>query len=256
MPASLAVSLANVDRPLRPLLDVAAGWKVDGVVLDTRSQVRPDEFGQTARRQLRHTLSERRLRLAALAVPTRSGLADPDRLDARLGAILSAMQLAYDLGSLAVAVRVGVWPTEDDAAERLGRVIDELATASDRIGPRLTLMPSPGSLRPLSELVAELDAPLAVQLDPAAAVQGGEPLEASARSLAEAITHLRVRDAQRESGETVLGRGKVDWTTAAGLAADLPSLEWFVVDRTEGSQRSVDLETGLTFTRRVFLPPR
>ena len=256
MPASLAVSLAHVDRPLRPLLDVAAGWKVDGVVLDTRTQVRPDEFGQTARRQLRHTLSERQLRLAALHVPTRSGLSDPDRLDARLGAIVAAMQLAYDLGSLAVSVRLGTWPADEDATQRLARVIGELATASDKIGPRMTLMPSPGSLAPLGKLVAAIDAPLAVQLDPAAAVQGGEPLEASARGLAEAITHLRIRDAQRESGETVLGRGEVDWTIAAGLAADLPSLQWLVVDRTEGSQRSVDLETGLTFTRRVFLPPR
>ena len=252
MPTPLAVSLAQVDRPVRSLLDVAATWQVDGVQLDTRQQVRPDEFGQTARRQLRHALDERRLSLASLVVPTRSPLADASRLDERIAAVLAAMPLAWELGCASVTVRLGAWPGDEAGEERLRRVVAELAAASDRLGPRLTLLPSPGSVAKLAALVDAIEGPVAVQLDPAATVQGGESLDDAARSLADAITHLRLRDAQQDTGETVLGRGQVDWTLAAALSFELPSLRWLVVDRTEGSQRSVDLQNGVAFARRVF----
>ena len=254
MPARLAVSLANVDRPVRSLLDIAATWTLDGVTLDTR-QIAPADFGQTARRQLLHNIQERRLLLAMLIVPTRSPLAELSRLDARVGAVTAAMPLAWDLGCGAVGVRLGGWPADEVDQERLRRVVEELAAAADRFGPRLSLLPSPKALTPLAELLEQIDAPVAIQLDPAAAVQGGEPLERSARLLPEAITHFRLRDAQAETGETILGRGEVDWTLAAALAADLPLLKWLVVDRTEGSQRSVDLARGIEFARAVFQPP-
>ena len=256
MPTPLAVSLVDVDRPLRALLDLMATWKVDGVQLDTR-QVRPSEFGQTARRQLRHTLDERRLKLSGLFVPTRSPLADLSKLDARLGAITEAMPLAFELGSQAVVVRLGAWPGDDDSVERLGRVLRELAAASDRLGPMLTLIPPAGAIGPLAAMLAELNAPIGVQFDPAAAVFGGDEVSDALRSLAPDLVQLRLRDGQRHGGdsggqETVLGRGEVEWDELATLTADLPQLRWLVADRTVGGQRSVDLQNAVSYARQVF----
>ena len=266
---SVAVSLVDVDRPLRALLDWAARMRgpsevgddavrADGVQLDTVA-VRPEEFTGTARRQLRHTLDERSLRLSGLFVPTRRSLADPEQLDRRLGAIVTAMPLAYELGARAVVVRLGRWPSDEDGPQRLARVLKELAEAGDVHGTPPTLVPTPGTLAPLAGLLGELEAPVAVQFDPTAAVFADDPPADRLLSLAGSVTQLTLRDGRREGFgeaagvETVLGRGEVDWDVLAAVSHDVPALEWLVLERREGGQRSVDLTSGVSFARRVFM---
>ena len=259
MPTPIAASFVNVDRPLRGLLDLASTWQLDGVQLDTRHHVRPTDFGETARRQLRHYLSERRLKLSGLCVPTRSSLGELTHLDERLGAITAAMPLAFDLGCMAIVVRLGAWPDDEDGRQRLVRVLGELAEASNRFGPQLTVIPSAGSLEHLNEALTELAAPIAVQFDPTAPIFAGESVEAGLRSLHGEITQVRVRDGQRYGGEaggqeTTIGRGEVEWDLLAAMTADLPQLRWLVVERTEGTERAIDLQNGIAYTRSVFSP--
>ena len=267
----LSVSLTALPGPARRLLDAAVssiardpdaepGRKPDrpfeAVQLDARRQVRAEELGATARRELRHRMGERGLSLSGLLFPLRGPLADPERLDARIDALGQAMGLAFDLGCRAVVIPGGRLPDGPDA-ERLAEVLDVLARRGDRTGatPTLRLGPDAGGW---AELLGGVGgAPIDVQFDPAACVIAGQGVEASLRSLADRVSQLRLRDAaadSRGSGrETPLGRGEVDFDLLAGLSTELARPPALVVD--PGEATAADLRRGVAFARAVFAGP-
>ncbi|MBL8812109.1 MAG: sugar phosphate isomerase/epimerase [Planctomycetaceae bacterium] len=106
----LAVATEDFGQPLRQAIQLAAQNPVQGLRLNARTEVRAEEFGDTALRQLRHYVEEHQLRVAGLMYSTRHSLCDEEKLDQRLDGIRSAMSLVRRLGTSELLIRVGRVP--------------------------------------------------------------------------------------------------------------------------------------------------
>ncbi len=115
MALRLAVATEDFGQPLRQAILQAAQCPVQGLRLNARTEVRPDEFSDTALRQLKHTVEEHQLRVAGLMYSSRHSLLDPLHLDQRLDGIRAAMMLVRKLGTTELLVRVGRIPDPDQS---------------------------------------------------------------------------------------------------------------------------------------------
>ena len=113
MTLRLAVATEDFGQPLRQAILLAARNPVQGLRLNARTEVRPEEFSDTALRQLKHSVEEHQLRVAGLMYSSRHSLHDPQHLDQRLDGIRAAMMLVRKLGTTELLVRVGRIPDPD-----------------------------------------------------------------------------------------------------------------------------------------------
>lgn len=219
MPAPrLGVDLTNWPSPLKRVLPMVAELGAVGVVLDARGEIRPEQFGRTAVRQLRKMLEDLNLRVAAVRFRTRRGYATTEELDRRVHATKAAMELAYSLGASVVLGAIGsVPPPQSDARQLLVEVLTDLGLHGQRVGAMLAAETGEEGGQPLAGLLAELpDATLGVDFSPGQMVLGGqEPLPAL-ESLAAWILHVSATDATGRRGPnralpTLPGEGAVDW---------------------------------------------
>lgn len=267
----LSVSLTSLSDPLRRLLDVAVtsiardpaaqpGTRPDrpfeAVQLDGRRQARAEQLSATARRELRHRLSERDLSLSSLTFPLRASLAEAERLDERIDALREAMTLTYELGGRHTVVPGGRLPAEDSPeAARLAEVLAVLARHGERCGTLPTLRLGADAAAWAAWLDA-CDLPTPVQFDPASCVIGGQPVADAFAAVSERIVQVRVRDAVAESRgagrEVRVGRGEVDFDMLAALSTQLSRPPAIIVD--PGEATAADLRAAVAFARAVFAP--
>ena len=247
-----SVSLRSFGDRIRPALDWAGRQHARMIELDGRRQVRATDLGATARRQLRHLLSERSLSISGLEFPVRGSIADTDRLADRIEFAMQTMQLAHDLGTNALVVPFRVPAAEDH--ERTIDVLRNLAVHGDHVGCLLTIRSGDGSDQMLSLLrEASAAAPIAIQFDPVSCILGEQQIEAAFSGLADFIRQIRVCDAIRSSGsigrETAIGRGEVPFELLAAMAQQVP-IQAAVVSPEDTT--IAPLNDGLAYARAVF----
>src|SRR4051812_16299709 len=111
MPAlKIGIHLPSLKVPMQRALPLAARLGADGVEIDGRSGLKSGELTQTALRQLRKTLNDYRLRVAAIGYRTRRGYDVMQDLDARVNGTKEAMRMAHALGASVVVNHVGNIP--------------------------------------------------------------------------------------------------------------------------------------------------
>jgi len=115
MTLRLAVATEDFGQPLRQAIAQAAKNKVQGLRLNARTEIRQEEFSDTALRQLKHYVAEHQLKVAGLMYSSRHVLYDQQHLDQRLDGIRTAMTLVQKLGTSEVLVRVGRIPDPESA---------------------------------------------------------------------------------------------------------------------------------------------
>ena len=237
----IGLRLASLRQPLKQALHTAGTAGVCGVEVDARSEVRPAEMSRTAIRQLRKLLDDLRLRVCAIAFPTRRGYAAPEDLDRRVAATQEAMRLTHDLGARDVVLSVGsVPPQESEAYARLLDVLTALAGYSDRVGVRLALLTERENAADLSRLLQELpEGACGMALHPATLVrlEGSSPQWAE--NLARYVSYVYAADAVRESvggeREMELGRGSADIPHLLGTLEGFDYQGWVTIDRRESA---------------------
>jgi sugar phosphate isomerase/epimerase len=116
MALRFAVASEDFGTSLKRAINAAARAAVPGVRLNARTEVRPQEFSETALRQLLLYVQEHRMQVAGLMFSTRHALQDPLYLDQRLNGIRTAMPLARSLGTSEMIIRVGRIPDPDGEA--------------------------------------------------------------------------------------------------------------------------------------------
>ena len=115
MTLRLAVATEDFGQPLRQAIALAAKNKVQGLRLNARTEIRQEEFSDTALRQLKHYVAEYQLKVAGLMYSSRHVLYDQQHLDQRLDGIRTAMTMVQKLGTSEVLVRVGRIPDPESA---------------------------------------------------------------------------------------------------------------------------------------------
>jgi sugar phosphate isomerase/epimerase len=254
----VAIPTAVYRQPLRQAIQRAAAAGADGVQFDLRQEVTPAEFGETARQQLRHSLEELNLAVAACTFPTQGTLVDPDRLDARVAAIQRCLEFTRQLGADVLTVRLGPIPAADDAAarDRLLDVLNDLAASGNRVGARLAVSTLGNSAAALRELASHVDAgPFGLDFDPAGFIFAGESPPRALTTLHDLVAHVQIRDGLRtpEGGgvETAIGAGEVPWDELLATLAECESPPWLTVRRTGGDDPAADVARGVQYVRNV-----
>ena len=87
-------------------------------------------------------------------------------------------------------------------------------------------------------------------------MHGFDPLE-SARALRDKIVHTHARDCRRASAsraaqEVPLGAGDIDWLSYLETLEEIGYQGWLVIERESGDKRIEDIESGVSFSRRLI----
>lgn len=255
----LAVATQSFKQPLRQAIVTAAACGATGVQFDVRNELKQADYGDTARRQLQHELSERGLKIASLTFPTRHPLHAEEYLDARLAALREAMQFAALLKSPVLIVRAGRIPADAAAPDRqrLSEILNDFARFGNHLGVTLCLTPAaepPESLAALLEGIRS--GPLGVDFDPATCAIAGRSAVDDVRILRRFVSHVQGRDAIRDvdgtGQETVLGRGEVDWPNLLGTLTEIDYRGWLTIRRTSGDDPIADCTRAGQYIRNVL----
>ncbi|NOX52935.1 MAG: sugar phosphate isomerase/epimerase [Planctomycetes bacterium] len=254
----IAVATRILDKPLRQALLTVAQTGASGVQLDVRSEVPPAELSQTGRRQLVKQLRDLNLAVASVHVPTRRALSDEAFLEQRLELIRDAMQLAYDLKSGVVTVRMGALPdpTDSGPSTLLIEVLNDLARFGNRVGAVLAVLPASEEPDRLAQVLSHVkDGPIGLDFDPTVFVAARQAPGEAFRTLHEQIVHVQVRDAVRDLDgavrEVPVGRGDVAWDELLALLEEASYGGWLTVVRTSGEDRAGDAARAVQYLRNV-----
>lgn len=256
----LSVTTSDFPMDLRGSLHQAMILGAQGVQLDLRNELNVRDYGETARRQLLHYLAERNLEAASAVFPLRSPLADPDHLDERTQAVKQALVFAGQLKIRRLCLRIGRLPVADDvqALAQLRDIFSELANCGDREGVTLCLKPAgdpPGPLREFLESIRT--AWVAVDADLGGWILNRQSPTQMLRELNDRIHHVEVRDAVRNvdglGKEVPVGRGEVDWEEAAALLSEMDYRGWLNVTRSEGNDRTGDIDRATQYLRNLLM---
>lgn len=257
LPLKIAVAAQCFDRPLKQVLAAAREIGAQGLQFDARHELVPRELSQTGRRELLHRLDELGLAVASLAFSTERAIYDAERLEARLEALKQAMQFAASLKCRVLTVRLGRLPADDSPEHGLMLgVLNELARFGNHIGVTIAVTPARESPQALSHVVRQVtEGPLGVNFDPAAFLADGCDVIEAFRTLHDSVVHIRVRDAVRESDDSVLevpvGRGEVEWDALLALTGEAAFRGWLTVDRTAGQDKQGDAARAIEYLRRL-----
>jgi sugar phosphate isomerase/epimerase len=229
------------------------------VQIDARHDMRPEHVSNTGRRQFLHGLSERGLRVGSVTFPLRRRLYDPDQISPRIDALKTALSYAYDLKASILTIPIGRVPhPEDDGPsfDTLVEVLNDLASHGNRVGTTLSITPGPDTADTLQKLLNRVQqGRVGIDLDPASAILAGESAAQAYRTLHQYVTHVRVRDAQRDldgmGQETPVGMGAVAWDELLALLDEAAYSGWLMVDRTSGSNRSGDTAHAVQYMRSL-----
>jgi sugar phosphate isomerase/epimerase len=254
----LAVATQSFKQPLRQAIVTAAACGATGVQFDARNELKQSDYGDTARRQLQHELSERGLKIASLMFPTRHPLHAEEYLDVRVAAVCEAMQFAAQLKAPVVVVRAGRIPTDAAARDqqRLREILDDFARLGNHLGVTLSLTPAAEAPEALAVLLEGIrSGPIGVDFDPATCAIAGRSAVDDLRTLHRFVAHFQARDGIRDvdgtGEETVLGRGEVDWPNLLAAITELDYRGWLTVRRTAGADPVGDCARAVQYIRNV-----
>lgn len=256
----ISVSTFEFGQDLRRALQTAMQMQAEGVQFDLRNQLRPADFGETARKQILHYLAERNLAPASGTFSLRRPLCEPEHLDARLQAIREALTFAAQMKLRTLTLRIGKLPA-DDAAEYQDLwlpILRELATVANHRGVMLGIIPAGDTPEALLNLIVQVKTgPVCVAADLGGWVLSGRKPHEQLRTLHEVVGHVEVRDATRDidgiGEETPMGRGEVDWDEVAGLLGEMDYHGWLNVRRSTGNDKLGDMTRAIQYLRNLLL---
>lgn len=258
----LGVQLRSLRLPFRQALQTAGELGADGIEIDLRNELRPEELSQTGIRHLKKILNDNNLKIAAVSFPTRRGYNVLEDLDRRVAATKAAMTTAYHLGAKVLCNHIGGIDEDPDAETntRLSEVMHDLARHADTCG--VTFAAKTGGVDgPL--LKAFLDrlpeGALGVDFDPGALIINGFSAEESYQALSRYVVHVRgkdgVKDLARGRGvEVPLGRGTVDFQMLIALLEEARYRGFITVQREHPENPVQEVADGLAYLRNIQLP--
>ncbi|MFN9721055.1 MAG: sugar phosphate isomerase/epimerase family protein [Planctomycetota bacterium] len=235
MALRLAVATEDFGQPLRTAISRAAQNPVHGLRLNARTELRSEDFGDTALRQLRLYVEEHQMKVAGLMYSSRHALYDENFLDQRLAGIRSAMEMVRRLGTSELLIRVGRIPDPEGPAEVSDRnqptdsnvdslrnpfsfapakqtksgpteaqqfrmlcdIVNDLAAFGTHHGAVLQLQLTSFEQKRAGKLLSQISAgPVRLVFDPAACVMTGSDAVSVFRDFYQHVGYIRIRDAQ------------------------------------------------------------
>lgn len=132
----LAADLGPIDQPIQQLLNGMREMQFDSVELDLLKLMPLEDFTNTAIREIRKSLADRDLSLAAVRYRSRGGIHRPMAIENQLEHIKKAMELTYRLGGNVTIVSLGHVPSDQSSPDWqiLREIVKDLCRFSERAG--------------------------------------------------------------------------------------------------------------------------
>ncbi|MGE0605711.1 MAG: sugar phosphate isomerase/epimerase family protein [Pirellulales bacterium] len=251
----LAIQLKSLKMPFKQALLTAHQLGAKAVEIDARGDIRPQDLTNTAVRQLKKTLEDLHLRVAAVGFHTRRGYNAVEDLDARVEATKAAMKMAQVLGAPVVVNQVGRVPTESQGRDwdMLVEVLRDLGLQGQRIGA--TLAAETGSERgpDLARLIAALpEGSLAVTFDPGNLMINGFSPQEAVEALGPHILHVHANDGVRDlaNGRGIhvrLGDGACDFPSLLATLEEHSYRGYLTLERQAGNDPVGDIAAGMKY---------
>lgn len=254
----IGVQLANLRLPLRKALQAAARLGADGIEIDARGEIKPNELSQTALREIRRLLEDLDLKVAAVSFRTKRGYDVALDLERRVAATKAAMRMAQSLGAAVVVNHVGRVPQSDSQPWTvMVEALTDLGAYGQRVGALLAAQTGTESGADLARLLAALPpSAIGIDLDPGLLVMHGhDPLE-TVSQVGDDIVHVHARDAVRDLArgrgvEVELSRGVVDFPALLGALEEHDYRGYFTIAREQSQDPIFELEQAVKFLRSL-----
>ena len=261
----LSVPAAALSPDLRTAIDAARRLGVRGIEVDARGGLEPTEVSRTGLRQIRKWLDDAGLGVSAVAFRTRGGYGDAERLEGRVAATKSALELAHGLGASVVLNHVGDVPPVpadgDDREDPRWRLLIDVLTDLGRFGQRVgaTLCAEAGRAGPdeLERIIAALpESSIGCDIVTAAlVVHGHDPVTAVER-LAPHVGFVHATDAVAGAfagrGRAVeLGRGHVDLAAVLGALEERGYRGWIGLEPVDPRGGAAELALAASYFRQM-----
>jgi sugar phosphate isomerase/epimerase len=254
----IAVQTRCLAQPLKQALHAAGRLGCDGVQIDARTEVRPNDLSDTGLRQLRKMLDDLNLRVGSVAFATRRGYANPVDLQRRMDATVEAMDMASRMAARVLVLALGPLPAVD-APERATLVdaLASLAARGGRLGVQLAAQCPEEAPEDLAALLAALPAGLiGADLSPADVIRRGGSPRAYIGVLGPQIIHVFANDAVRGTAgggavDVELGRGEADVPEMLGALEEFEYRGWITVERRNSTRPVDDCADAVAFLRAL-----
>ena len=258
----VAVATRPLAMPLKKALLTVAEMGAQGVQIDLRNELRPEELSQTGLRQLRKMLDDLNLRVAAVTFPTRRSYFDPAELDRRVEATKTAMNFAHKLGASAIVCRLG--PLEEladdeDAGQLFTQVVLDLGMHSHHCGTHLAAKTGSESPQVLHDWIDRLpEGTLGVDFDPGNLIAAGYEVSEALDLLGPHLRHVTASDAVQTIGQSSgtavqLGRGSTDLPELLGGLEEHGYQDWITVGSTTTDQPARELHQAVQYLESLEL---
>lgn len=259
MIVKIGIQTRSLRQPLRQALVTAARLGAEGVEIDARNELRPNELSRTGLREFHKLLEDLNLRVSAVAFPTRRGYGDADELERRVLATREAMRFASDLRTDVVVNRIGrvADKAEDPEFRRLIEALTALGGFGERMGVRLAAQTADASPQDLARVLAELpELSLGIDLHPSGLIQAGYTPREAVELLGRNVLHVHACDAVRDVSarrtyEVELGRGSADIPELLGLLTEFDYRGWVTIERRDSPNPVAEIENGVAFLRNL-----
>lgn len=215
----LAADLGPINLPFQQSLDRVREMQLDGVELELSKLMPLEDFTRTAIREIRKSLSDRNLALAAVRYRARRGQHQAMGIESQLDHMKKSMELTYQLGGNATIMNLGLVPRDQTSPDWqiLREIVQELSRFSERAG---SVAAAETDRSPPEELVVLFDGipepSLGVDVSPGElATHGFDPFAAIEKFGARIMTFHATDAIDRPGGRgyeiAPLGRGDLDY---------------------------------------------
>lgn len=248
--------------PFRQALQKAGELGANGIVVDLRNELRPEELSQTGIRHFKKFLNDFDLKVAAVSFPTRRGYHVEEDLDRRVAATKAAMSTAYHLGAKVLVNHLGGVDEDPTAASnaRLKEVLLDLGRHGDTCGVTFAAQTGNVDGPVLRRFLDELpEGTVGIDFDPGALIINGFSAEESYQALAPYIVHVRGKDGARDLArgrgvEVPLGRGTVDFRLLIASLEETRYKGFITVEREHPENPVQEVSDALEYLRNVQMP--
>jgi len=255
----IGIQLASLQMPLKASLQVAASLKVQGVEIDARHMLRPEELSSTGIRHFRKSLSEYDLKVCAVSFKTRRGYNVLEDLERRVEATKEAMQFAYDLGARILINHVGAIPAESEGTEwsLLLEVLTDLGRHGQHVGVTMAAETGAEPGERLAQLLANLPpGTIGVNFDPGGLLVNGFSPREALDALSGHVVHVHATDGVRDRSqgrgiETLLGRGSADFPELVAMLEQQHYGGYYTVERQQPRQPQVEVRQAVEYLRNL-----
>lgn len=236
---NIGIQLSSLRMPLKQALMTAARLGAQGIEIDARNDLRPEELSDTGRRQLRKMLDDLNLRVAAVRFHTARGYDVAENLERRIDGTKQAMKFAYSLGASVVVNQIGCVPepAEGDSHNLLVQCLTDLARYGQHVGAVLAAETGSEPGERLAGLLDSLrETAVGITFNPANLIVNNYSVEDALARCAPytMLVHAKdaVRDLARGRGvEVPLGRGMAEFPQIIASLEEHRYRGWYVIER-------------------------